>query len=66
MDKILTRAQIPFGGLEGRMAQQKLDLIKLAAGGAAQLRARAVKVVGRDARNADLVRGRRILWRSCC
>src|SRR5258707_392244 len=53
MDQILSRAQIPLCSLNRRVAEQKLDLLKLAAGSPAKLGARASQVVGCDAGNAN-------------
>src|SRR6266404_2182059 len=53
MDQILSRAQIPLCSLNRRVAEQKLDLLKLAAGSSAKLGARASQVVGCDAGNAN-------------
>jgi hypothetical protein len=39
MHQVLLGSEIQFGGLSRRVAQKQLDLFKLAAGGAAQLRA---------------------------
>jgi hypothetical protein len=52
MDQILLRSQVPLRGLHGRMPQEQLDLFQLPAGGPAQLRACATKVVGRDSSDA--------------
>jgi hypothetical protein len=41
MNKILFRAQIPFRRLHRCVAQQQLNLLQLATGGAAHLRATA-------------------------
>jgi hypothetical protein len=48
MDQILLGPEVSLGRLHRRMAQQQLDLLKLAAGGAAQLRGCATTVVRRD------------------
>jgi hypothetical protein len=46
MDQILLGPEVALGRLHGRVAQQKLDLLKFASGRAAQLRAGASQVVG--------------------
>ena len=56
VNQILLGPEVSLGRLNRRVAQQHLDLLKLAAGGAAQLRARASQIVRRDAGNADLGR----------
>jgi len=51
VDQILLRSQVPLGRLYRGVAQEQLDLLKLAARGPAQLRARPPQIVGRDARD---------------
>ncbi len=53
MDQILLGPEVSFCRLNGRMAKQQLDLLKLAAGRAAQLRACATSVMGGHAGDAD-------------
>jgi hypothetical protein len=48
MHKVLLGSEVPLGRLHRRVAQEQLDLLKLAAGGAAHFRARVVQVMGRD------------------
>src|ERR1700676_3139858 len=54
--QILPRAQITLGSLDRCVAEQQLDLLKLATGCAAQLGTSAPEVMGRDSRNANLRR----------
>ena len=54
--KILLRPQIPFGRLDGRVAQEQLNLLKLAARRATQLRAGSTSIMRGNARNAGCVR----------
>src|SRR5260370_30159953 len=51
MNQILLRAKIALGRLYGGVAQQQLDLLKLAARGTAELRAWPAKVMGGDSRD---------------
>jgi hypothetical protein len=53
MDQILLGSQVPLGRLDGGMSQEHLNLLKLAAGSAAQLGACAAQVVRRDTGNAN-------------
>src|ERR1017187_7057624 len=53
VSQILLGAEVPLGSLDRRVAQQQLDLLKLASGGATQFRRRATAIVRRDARDAD-------------
>jgi hypothetical protein len=48
MHKILSRAEVSFRGLNRRVAEQQLNLLKLAARSAAQLRACTPEVMWRD------------------
>ena len=57
MNQILFRTEIPLGRLDTRVAKKQLNLLKFAAGRAAQLRRRAPQIMGRDARYAG---GRRV------
>jgi hypothetical protein len=43
--QILPRSQISLGGLDGRVAQQELDLLEVATEGAAELGARPPEIV---------------------
>jgi hypothetical protein len=52
MHEILLRAEVQLGRLDRRMAKQQLDLVKLAASGAAHLRATTPEVVACDAGDA--------------
>jgi hypothetical protein len=52
--QILPSAQIPLGGLNRCMTEEQLDLLKLAAGRAAQLRAGTSQVMGCDSGDANL------------
>ncbi len=56
MNQILPRPEIPLGGLDGSVAQQQLDLLKFAAGRAAELGTGTPQVVRRNAGNANLSR----------
>ena len=51
MDEILLGAEVPLRSLDGCVSQKQLDLLKLPAGSAAQLGARAAEIVRRDAGN---------------
>jgi hypothetical protein len=53
MNKILLRSQVSLSRLNRRVPQQHLDLLKLAASRATQLRAGATSVMGRPARISD-------------
>jgi hypothetical protein len=53
---ILLGAKIALGRLYGGVAQQQLDLLKLATRGTAELRACAPKVMGSDTRDANGLR----------
>jgi hypothetical protein len=46
MDEILFGAQVAFGGGNGGVAEEELDLFEFAAGGAAEFGAGATEVVG--------------------
>ena len=46
MDEILLGAEVAFGGGNGGVAEQQLDLFEFAAGGAAEFGAGAAEVVG--------------------
>jgi hypothetical protein len=52
MNQILLGPKVSLCRLNRCVAQQHLNLLKLAATGAAQLRAHAAEIVRRDARNA--------------
>ena len=58
MNQILLGAKITFGRLNRRVAQEHLDLLKLATGCSAELRAGPSQVVRRDAGGTN---GRRVL-----
>jgi hypothetical protein len=51
--QILAGAEVAFGGLDGGMAEQELDLFEVAAGEAAELGAGAAQVVGRESGFAE-------------
>jgi len=51
MDQILSRAEIPFRRLNRSVAQEKLNLLKLAAAGAAEFGASTAEVVWGDTRD---------------
>ena len=51
--EILSRTQIPLGGLDGLMTEQQLDLLQFAACRPTQLGARTTEVMRRDARQAN-------------
>ncbi len=53
---LLFRAQVVLGRLNGRMPQQKLDLLKVATRLPTELRARPAQVVGPEALDPDLLR----------
>ena len=53
VNQILLRAQVPFGRLDRRMAQEQLNLLQLPTGGATQFRRRAATIMRRDARDAS-------------
>ena len=53
---ILLRTQVPFGRLDRRMPQQKLDLFQIPAILAAQPGAGTAQVVGAEAFDPDLLR----------
>ena len=53
---ILFGAQIPFGGLDGGMPQQKLNLFQIAPVLAAQFRASPAQVMGAEVLDPDLLR----------
>ena len=44
--EILPGAEVAFGGLDGGMAEQELDLFQVTAGGTAQLGTGAARIVG--------------------
>ena len=52
MHQILLRAEVPLRRLHGRVAEEQLNLLKLAASGAAHLRATTPEVVACDAGDA--------------
>jgi hypothetical protein len=56
MNQILLCAQVPFRGLNRRVSQEQLNLLKFTAGGPAQLGARSPKIMRRDTRNARCCR----------
>jgi hypothetical protein len=49
-------AEVAFGGLDRRVAEQQLDLLEVAAGLAAELGAGAAQVVGRELAERGLAR----------
>ena len=51
--QVLPRTEIPLGCLNGCMAEQQLDLLKLTTSGSAQLGTCAATIVRRDARNSS-------------
>src|SRR4051794_15358811 len=53
MGEILPGTEITFSGLDGGMAEQKLDLFEVAAGGAAEFGAGAAEVMGGQVWSAD-------------
>ncbi len=53
MHEILLRTQVSFGCLDRCMAEEQLNLLKLAAGSPAHLRACPAEVVGGNARRSD-------------
>jgi hypothetical protein len=53
---ILFGAQITLGGLDGRVPEQKLDLLQIAAVLAAELGAGPAQVVGAEVLDPDLLR----------
>ena len=56
MRQVLSGPEIPLRRLNRRMAEQELNLLEIAAGAAAQLRAGAAQVVRRELGDADLRR----------
>ena len=58
INQILLRSQIPFGGLDRRVAEQQLNLLKLPAGGSAHFRAASPQIMGSDSGNTS----RRRVW----
>ena len=50
LHEILPGAEVALGGLHGRVAEQQLDLLEIAAGASVQFRAGPPQVVGREAR----------------
>ena len=54
---LLFRPEIPLGGLDGRVPEQELDLLEIAARLAAELGAGAPEVMGAEVLDADLARG---------
>ena len=48
MNQILLRPEVPLSRLNRGVAEQQLDLLKLAAGGSAQLRAGSAQIVRRQ------------------
>src|SRR5712692_9804760 len=53
MHQILLRSQVPLSRLDGSVPEKQLDLLKLAAGSPAHLRAGPAKVVGRNSRRTN-------------
>jgi hypothetical protein len=51
VDQILLRAKVPLSRLDTRVAEQELNLLQLAAGGAAQLCRGSPTIMRRDPRN---------------
>src|SRR5207249_8110038 len=52
VDQILPGAEVAFSGLDGRVSEEHLNLLKLAARRSAQLRAGAATIMRRDAGHA--------------
>ncbi len=50
----LSTPKMPFGGLDGRVTEQELDLFEVATALAAELGARAAEIMGAEALGADL------------
>jgi hypothetical protein len=46
MNQILFGAEVPLGGLNGRVAEEQLNLFKLTSTGAAELRAGTAEIMG--------------------
>src|SRR4051795_3039264 len=53
LHQILPRTEIALGGLDGGVAEQQLDLLEIAAGAPAQLRAGPPQIVWREAGLAE-------------
>jgi hypothetical protein len=56
MYQVLFRAQVPFGRLNGRVAEEQLDLLQLASRCSTQLRAGPTGVMRRDTGESDRLR----------